>query len=425
MSDRRLIVVDPGHFHAALVQKQNYPQLSPAAHVYAPLGPDLVDYLARIARFNARPEQPTQWRLEVHAGPDFLDRMRREPAGGIAVIAGRNRGKIEKIAAAVEAGLHVIADKPVIIRREDLPRLEAVLEAAEAKGLVVLDMMAGRHDAIARLIQWLRGDAEVFGEPVSGTPDQPGVRLANTHQLLKTVAGVPNPRPSWYFDIAEQGEGLADTGTHLVDRAHETLFPGEPLEYRRDIRFDAASRWPTPVSLAQFQQLTAEARWPDYLAPWVTGDVLEYFCNGRLDYRIRGIHVRLEVRWEWQTEAGDDTHSAIYRGSRARLERRQGAAEGYRPELYVVPEAEITAALERRIAALRPEFPGIGLDREAGVWRVVVPDALRIGHDAHFAQFARHFLGYVGDLSLLPAREKANLLAKYHVTTEGVGLSHH
>jgi predicted dehydrogenase len=425
MSGLRLIVVDPGHFHAALVQKEMYPQLLPEVHVYAPLGPDLLDYLARIARFNARAEQPTDWRLEVHAGSDFLDQVRREPPGGIAIFSGRNRGKIERIAAAVEAGLHVIADKPVIICREDLPRLEAILNAAAAKRLVVADLMTGRDDAIARLIRALRADPEIFGEAVPGSPEEPGVVLSNVHQLLKTVAGVPNPRPSWYFDITEQGEGLADTGTHLVDRVHETLFPGEALDYRRDIRLDSASRWPTTVSLAQFRQLTGEARWPDFLAPSVKRDALDYFCNGRLDYRVRGIHVRLEARWEWQTEAGDDTHSAVYRGSRARLERRQGAAEGYRPELYIVPEAEIGSALERRIAALQPEFPEVALDRQAGEWRLVVPDALRLGHDAHFAEFTRRFIGYVEKPGAFPAREKPNLLAKYYVTTEGVALSHH
>lgn len=424
MSHLRFVVVDPGHFHAVLLLKEMYPQVSPEVHVYAPLGADLLDCLTRVARFNARPERPTQWSLNVHAGPDFLGRMRCEPAGGIAVFSGRNGSKIERVAAAVEMGLHVIADKPVIIRAGDLPRLEAVLDTAAAKRLVVADLMTGRGDVIARLIRALRSDGEIFGEIEPGTRDEPGVALSNVHQLMKTVAGVPNPRPPWYFDITEQGEALADTGTHLADRVHETLFAGEALDYRRDICLDAASRWPTAVSLAQFQQLTSEARWPDFLMPWVSGDVLEYFCNSRLDYRVRGVHVRLEARWQWQTQAGDDTHQALYRGSRARLQLRQGAAEGYRPELYVVPEAEIAGALDRRIAALQPECPGIGLDRQGGEWRVVVPEALRIGHDARFAEFTRRFIDYVAKPELFPARERANLMAKYHVTTGGVALSH-
>jgi hypothetical protein len=33
-----LITLDPGHFHAALVQKSMYPQVCPIVHVYAPEG---------------------------------------------------------------------------------------------------------------------------------------------------------------------------------------------------------------------------------------------------------------------------------------------------------------------------------------------------------------------------------------------------
>ena len=174
MPDTRLVIVDPGHFHAALVQKEMYANLSAEAHVYAPLGAELIDYLGRIARFNAHPDQPTCWRLVVHAALDFQAQLAQEPPGGVAVIAGRNRPKIERIAAAVEAGLHVIADKPAIIRREDLPRLAAVLDMAEERRLVVCDLMTGRQDVITRLIRLLREDPEVFGKLLPAVPPSPG-----------------------------------------------------------------------------------------------------------------------------------------------------------------------------------------------------------------------------------------------------------
>jgi hypothetical protein len=94
MSDIRLIVADPGHFHAALVQKEMDPNLSAEVHVYAPVGPDLADYLARIARFNTRSERPTRWQLEIHAAPDFFERMCAERPGAAAIFSGRNHGKI-------------------------------------------------------------------------------------------------------------------------------------------------------------------------------------------------------------------------------------------------------------------------------------------------------------------------------------------
>jgi predicted dehydrogenase len=424
----RLIVVDPGHFHASLVQKEMYSALSPLVRVYAPLGPDLVDYLTRIARFNRRAEQPTRWEIDLHAAPDFLDRMRGESPGGVAIFSGRNGGKIERIRAAVEAGLHVLADKPAIIRREDLPRLEAALDMAEARRVIIADMMTGRHNTLARLLRALRADPELFGEPVAGTADEPGVMLSGVHSLSKMVAGVPNPRPAWYFDVTQQGEGLADTAVHLVDRVHTTLFPDAALDHRSDIEIVAARRWPTVVTSAQFRQLTGEENWPDYLAPWLRGDALDYFCNGRVDYRVRGIHVRLEVRWDWQAEAGDDTHQALYRGTRCRLEIRQGPAQNYRPELYVspaegVPRGGIGGTLERRIAALQPVYPGISVENPGREWRIAVPDALRITHDPAFAAFTRGFLAHVANPASLPAWHRANLLAKYRVTTEAVALS--
>ena len=44
----RLITLDPGHFHAALVQKSMYADIDPVVHVYAPDGPDLKAHLERI-----------------------------------------------------------------------------------------------------------------------------------------------------------------------------------------------------------------------------------------------------------------------------------------------------------------------------------------------------------------------------------------
>jgi len=178
------------------------------------------------------------------------------------------------------------------------------------------------------------------------------------------------------------------------------------------------------VGSAQFRQVTGEPGWPEYLEPWIKGASLDYFCNTRVQYQIRGVHVSVETRWNWEAEAGDDTQTACYRGSRAQLELRQGAEERYRSELYVVPFADIAAALERRISALQTAYPGVSLAKLGREWRVTIPDALRIGHEAHFAQMTRNFLDHVEHRRPLPAREKPNMLAKYFVCTEGVGISH-
>jgi PBP1b-binding outer membrane lipoprotein LpoB len=71
----KLITVDPGHFHAALVQKIMYNQVSPDVHVYAPEGPDYIQHLDRIKSYNSRLVNPTSWNEIVYTGTDFFEKM--------------------------------------------------------------------------------------------------------------------------------------------------------------------------------------------------------------------------------------------------------------------------------------------------------------------------------------------------------------
>ena len=77
----RFITLDPGHFHAALVQKEMYAGVARRADVFGPLGPDLTEHLNRIAAFNRRAQNPTAWELDVHASEDFFERMLSKPRG--------------------------------------------------------------------------------------------------------------------------------------------------------------------------------------------------------------------------------------------------------------------------------------------------------------------------------------------------------
>jgi predicted dehydrogenase len=429
MTDVRLITFDPGHFHAALVQKEMYPGVDRRVHVYAPMGPDLVAHLGRVAGFNGRTERPTAWELEVHAGPDALARLLRERPGNVVVFSGRNRGKIDGIKAAVEAGLNVLADKPWVILPEDLPKLESALDAAAARGLVAYDIMTERYEITSILQRELVNDADTFGTIQAGTAQEPGVFLESVHYLLKVVAGLPNRRPAWFFDVGQQGEGLTDVGTHLVDLVAWVLFPGRAVDYRTDVNLLAARRWPTVLSRADFQKVTGEGDFPDSLRPHLEGDRLPYYCNTRVSYVLRGVHVTLNVLWDYEAAAGTgDTHFAVFRGSRARAEVRQGKGQNYRPELYVVANRRadhggVVGALRQMVERWQGSYPGVAVeDLGAEAW-VTVPDRYRVGHEAHFGEVTRQFLHYLAEPAALPAWERANMLAKYHVTTQGVRLA--
>ena len=349
MTDVRLMTLDPGHFHAALIQKEMYPGVAAGVDVYAPAGWDLDEHLKRVAAYNKRAEKPTAWQMDVHSGADFVERMLKERPGNAVILSGRNRPKIDRIARSVDAGLHVLADKPWILAAADLPKLDTVLANADAKGIVAYDIMTERFEITTMLQRALVNDAGVFGAIVNGTEADPAVYMESVHHLMKVVSGAPNIRPAWFFDAAEQGEGLNDIGTHLVDLVQWTLFPERVVDYRSEIKVLAAQRWPTVIPESEFQRVTGGQRFGPALAPSLKNGALEYFANTLVSYAVRGVHTKLNVIWDWEAPpGGGDTHFAFYRGSRARIEVRQTAADRYLPELYVVPASPAPAGAGAR-----------------------------------------------------------------------------
>src|SRR4029077_618868 len=106
------------------------------------------------------------------------------------------------------------------------------------------------------------------------------------------------------------------------------------IDFEQDVRVQGGERWPTVMSRANFQKVTGEPDFPEYLRPQLDGDNLPYFCNSRVHYVVRGVHVRLDVLWDFEAAGGGgDTHFAVFRGRRSRVRGRPGQAETQRPAL--------------------------------------------------------------------------------------------
>jgi predicted dehydrogenase len=253
--------------------------------------------------------------------------------------------------------------------------------------------------------------------------------MESVHYLIKTVAGVPLRRPAWFFDIHQQGEGLTDVGTHLVDLVPWILLPDQSIDYRRDIEVLVAERRPTVVNRAQFCHVAGEAGFPEFLRSEIQRDGLHYFCNTLVSYRLRGIHTTLNILWDVEAETGaGDTHFAVFRGSQSRVEVRQGREQCFKPEVYVEPNdpaqrVAVLRAVKLKIAALQPRYWGLGVEEVGERLWVTIPDNYRIGHEAHFAEVTNQFLRYLRNPKSLPAWEKPNMLAKYFLTTQGVRIA--
>jgi predicted dehydrogenase len=428
-SEVQLITLDPGHFHAALVQKNAYPQVSPDVYVYAPAGDDVTEHLNKIEGYNTRADSPTQWNEIVYTGSDFLDKMLQDKKGNVVVLAGNNGKKTDYISYSVSAGLNVLADKPMAISLADFEQLKKCFDIAAQKKVLLYDIMTERFEITTILQKAFSLLPAVYGEQQTGTPEDPGIVKQSVHHFFKTVSGKPLTRPAWFFDTEQQGEGIVDVTTHLVDLVQWECFPNQVIDYQKEIEILDANRWKTTLSPDQFKEATGQDTYPVYLQKDVHNDTLYVYANGDISYRIKGIHAKVSVTWNYTyPEGGGDTHYSVMKGSKAQLIIEQGEAQNYQPVLYIktAPETDLIAyeeALSDALTSLTDQYPGISLNKLAdGLWQVDVPKSYRNGHEAHFGQVTENFLQYLKE-GALPDWEIPNMITKYYITTHALEMA--
>lgn len=423
----QLVTLDPGHFHAALVQKTMYEGVDPVVHVYAPEGPDVQLHQERIEAFNTRQEDPTSWKQEVYKDNDFFEKMISEKAGNVVVLAGNNQKKTEYINQSLEAGFNVLADKPMAINSADFELLKKAFEIAKTNDLLLYDIMTERFEITTMLQKEFSLLPEVFGQLEKGTLENPAVTKESVHHFYKYVSGAVLTRPPWFMDVEQEGEGIVDVTTHLVDLVQWECFPDQVLDYEEDVEVLTASRWPTDMSLNEFQAITKMDTFPDYLKKDVVNDtILRVFSNGEINYKLRDIHAKVSVIWAYKApEGAGDTHYSIMRGSKANLIIRQGKEQDYKAALYIEPirnEPGFEKILINEFEKINNKFPGLSLQKNTSGWEVIIPDHYKESHEAHFARVTQNFLEYLKKGNM-PEWEVPNMLAKYYTTIKGLELA--
>ncbi len=422
-----IMTVAPGHFHAALIQKNMYPLVDSQVYIFAPEGAEVEDYLARIDAFNSRIEDPTKWHNTVYTKEDFFEKMLEQKPGNLVTLAGNNQNKTEYIYECIKGGLNVLSDKPMAIQPADFELLKEAFAIAEEKGLLLYDIMTERFEITTMLQRVFSQQERIFGTLLIGTEAEPAITKESVHHFSKIISGIPLQRPPWFFDVEQEGEAIADVGTHLVDLIQWEAFPGEVIDYKNDISILDSRRWTTDLSKAQFEAVTVLDEYPEYLRKYIENDTLRVIANSSLNYTLKGVHAKISVEWKYRAPDGTgDTHYSIMRGSLSDLIIKQGQKENYKPTLYVkAVDAGHASALEGNIdlymnETLAEQYPGISMERiETGFWRVNIPNKYRSGHEAHFEQVTQQFLKYMA-LGKIPKDEVANMIAKYYTTTAAV-----
>src|SRR5690606_11897948 len=181
------------------------------------------------------------------------------------------------------------------------------------------------------------------------------------------------------------------------------------------------------LSPDQFTRSTGLSSFPGYLNKAVDGEGnLAVFANGEINYKLKGIHAKVSVTWNFEAPEGTgDTHYSIMRGQYANLIIKQGESEQYKPVLYVQPTEErdrvsFEQALGEAIDQLDERYNGLAFEHMAdGLYRISVDSALVTSHEAHFAQVTEKYLSFLQSCTM-PGWEGPSMLAKYYVTTKAL-----
>ena len=393
----KIVVLDPGHFHASLLQKNPLASVNDTIRVYAPEGAEVKQYLNDINSYNQRAENPTSWKEEIYIGGDYLSRM--------------------------------LSDKPLAINKKDFDLLIQAYQLAKERKLLLYDLMTERYDILNIIEKSLLNNPDLFGELQKGSLNDPSVSMESVHHFFKNVSGKPLIRPVWYYDTEQQGEGIADVTTHLIDLVNWQCFPNETIRYQSDVEVLKARHWPTRITLPEFSQSTQADTFPAFLNKYINNNVLEVLANGSLNYTVKGIHIGMKVIWNYTPPSdGGDTFTSLKKGSKATLKTIQDKESGFMKQLYIQKAAEsdhseFESQLQKAIKQLQATYPFLSVKKmNEGLYLIDIPQADRLGHEAHFSKVAEAFLGYLHDKNM-PEWENENTISKYYITTTAVELA--
>lgn len=403
-----------------------YEDVDTIVYVYAPKGPEVQQQLKQIDAYNKSPQNSTHWKEEVYLGDNFLDKMLQDKKGNVVVISGNNRRKTEYIKRSIDEGFNVLADKPMVIDKAGFEVLKSTFEAAPRKKVLLYDIMTERFEITNTLQRELAMLPAIFGTLQKGTPQSPAVEMESVHFFNKYVSGNVLTRPSWFMDVSQQGEGMVDVATHLVDLVQWECFPDKVIDYKKDIKLNSARKWTTDMTLSQFSEITKQAAFPDFLKDKIENNVLKVFANGEMHYNLRGVNVRVTAKWDYKAPEGSgDTHYSILRGTKANLVIRQGAEQGYKPTVYIEPVTDdetYQKQLSESFKTIQAKHPGVELKKATKGWELVIPEKYKEGHEAHFAMVTENFLTYLKNGNM-PNWEVPNMISKYYTTTQALELA--
>lgn len=410
----RFSFLNPGHFHAALVLRATSTRISDSVLVYCDQGRELDGFVNLVNAFNTRSSYPTRWDIQVR--PAELARVVSDGQTDVAVLAGRNHHKLEDIAAFAQAGIHVLADKPWLTESSQTRFLTSALNGPG----FAMDIMTIRHEILSRLCHEIVHSENVFGRFAASSSEHPAIELGSIHHLYKQVNAKPLRRPVWYFDSRQQGDGIVDIQSHLIEQAMWFVANDAPVS-GADVKLHSARRWSTPVDLELFTEITGDSEYPATVGNDIdSAGILQYPCNGEIVWSLNGVMIRQHAQWrEREPDGAGDMHRVILRGDAAQVHVEQGPETDYSARVLLRSATpggfdDLARRAKNALPDWQQRFPGLELERQADALWLNAPIELDDGHESHFPLVRDQFLDIV-DSGIGEVATHSRISARYRL----------
>ena len=164
--------------------------------------------------FDSENPQAARQAAEEFGAPAYedLDQLLRHAGANMMLTAAINDRKAQYIVKAIDAGLHCMADKPLVSSMEELESIEDAL--ARNKSVKLYLMLTERFNAARATAKQLVDRGEIG-------------RVANIVAIRPHRLN-PDSRPAWMFDSRRYGGILNDIGIHDLDIAR--WFTGNEMD---------------------------------------------------------------------------------------------------------------------------------------------------------------------------------------------------
>ena len=111
---------------------------------------------------------------------------------------------------------------------------------------------------------------------------------------------------------------------------------------------------------------------------------MQTHANGEINYTIKGVPVKIIVRWDYKAEAGGDSHHAVVKGAGARLISGRAKPKIISP-FYILSlprkDDEAGEAVQQATPAVATKYPSVTAEKLGKEWKVIIPASYDIGHE--------------------------------------------